>query len=153
MKSSLLNFILKVLMISTMCCMICMLHIFLLDWTHFMTNTRIQVHLFPFILFNCGDKKYWMGSSYIHDVWPQYVCLHDSVLHNHLQALVLIHFGFVIQAARRCEYDNVVFLAVALVNGALCSNCTCSTWFLWYVHWIYLTVSSFSVTVKMNPQR
>ena len=97
-------FILNVLMISSMCCMICIHASYFFAGLDPFHDKNQNPSSFVSIHTVCGDKQYCMGWSYIHDVWPQYVCLHDSVLHNHLQALVLIYFGFVIQAARRCEY-------------------------------------------------
>ena len=63
---------------------------FLLDWPHFITNTSVPVHLFTFtfMLFVV------LG---VNNVWPMCV----SALHNQLEALDLIHFGFAIQAASR----------------------------------------------------
>ena len=58
----LLMFVLNALMISNILYVKYDLYVFLLGWPHFMTNTSIPVHLFPFML--CGVRKAIMGWSY-----------------------------------------------------------------------------------------
>lgn len=116
-----------------MCCMICML---LCSTGHI--SWQIPLSILQFICFLWISYCLWwnaiMGWSYT--TWCVAVCVSDSVLHNHLQALALIHFGFAIQPASRWEY----------VWG--CCDPGCCTWEWYAQHCAKCTVNDTTCTLE-----